>query len=311
MIMISAIICTRNRSHYLSKAIDSLCKQSLALNEYEIIVVDNASTDDTKDIVCEIQQKALNLVYVYESEPGLSSARNTGWRNARGKYVAYLDDDAIASPKWLEEIINAFEKTDPRPACVGGKILPLWEIEKPYWFPKQFLKSLTILDYGETPIFLNDDRIVAGANIAFRKDLLAEIGGFDKRFTNYSDEVFVLERIRKLGMQILYCPNACVEHLIPKERLTEQYICRRKYLGGKGEFLMLLERKQKSLGRLWFIAKNLLGRPFDMLRHSILWIVYRSKQDYQKSIIYKVYFYRSMGFLIQSCNSRLFGKSFL
>ena len=131
-IRISAIICTLNRAAYLEKAIQSLADQTLPEEQFEIIVVDNGSTDNTKTMV-EGFKHLENLRYIYEPIMGLSQARNTGWQNAQGDYVAYLDDDAIACPEWLERIVQAFDTVEPRPGSVGGKVIPVWEAERPAW----------------------------------------------------------------------------------------------------------------------------------------------------------------------------------
>ncbi|MEE8471432.1 MAG: glycosyltransferase family A protein [Dehalococcoidia bacterium] len=96
-IRVSAIICTHNRSDYLRQAIQSLADQTLPTEQYEVIVVDNGSTDNTRAVVEGFDHIA-NLRYVYEPILGLSQARNTGWQNARGEYIAFMDDDAIGYP---------------------------------------------------------------------------------------------------------------------------------------------------------------------------------------------------------------------
>src|SRR3990170_3383610 len=119
-ILISAIVCTHNRAPYLFKALRSLDNQTLDSALYEVIVVDNASKDNTKEVFREFSGKT-NWRYIYEPDIGLSRARNTGWRNAHGAYIAYLDDDAVACPEWLENIINVFETFKPSPASVWGR----------------------------------------------------------------------------------------------------------------------------------------------------------------------------------------------
>jgi len=141
----SVIICTRNRAEYLQEAIKSLLDQSLQKNLYEIIIVDNRSTDNTKDIIKKFS-KSKNIRYIYEPILGLSQARNAGLKNARGKYVAYLDDEAVASKNWLETILETFESVKPRPGCIGGKIEPIWESPRPKWLSKETEIFITILD---------------------------------------------------------------------------------------------------------------------------------------------------------------------
>ena len=93
-IKISAIICTHNRAHLIYDTIDSLLQQNFSKNSYEIIVVDNASYDNTQNLIQERYGKAENLKYIFEKNLGLSYARNTGWQNANGQFIAFIDDDA-------------------------------------------------------------------------------------------------------------------------------------------------------------------------------------------------------------------------
>src|SRR5436309_2344962 len=140
-IQISALICTRNRADYLRKAMQSLATQSLPCEQYEIIVVDNGSEDHTRAVVDEFASLT-NLVYIYEATPGLSRARNVAFRRAKGEFVAFLDDDAVASPQWLEKYLEVFRTYSPTPGSVGGKCEPIWEIPQPAWLEDRLLTSL-------------------------------------------------------------------------------------------------------------------------------------------------------------------------
>jgi glycosyltransferase involved in cell wall biosynthesis len=105
---ITATVCTYNRSRYLALALAGLQRQSLPATQFEILIVDNCSTDDTRRVVDEFRQRLPNLRYAYEPRPGLSYARNTAMDEARGRYLAYLDDDAIPEPQWLQALLAAF-----------------------------------------------------------------------------------------------------------------------------------------------------------------------------------------------------------
>ena len=121
-LMISAIICTHNRAQYLGAAIDSLLAQTLT--NIEVIVIDNASTDATAEVV-QTRLSDARLRYVYEAKLGLSTARNTGAQLAKGDILAYLDDDAEASPQWLASLLEVYENND-KIAIAGGKVTLLW-----------------------------------------------------------------------------------------------------------------------------------------------------------------------------------------
>ena len=176
-VQISALVCTRNRSAYLRKAIQSLVHQTLPFEQYEIVVVDNASDDNTPAVIAEFADVP-NLVYIYEPVLGLSRARNAALKHARGEYVAFLDDDAVACSNWLEKYLEVFATFKPTPGSVGGKCDPIWEAPQPDWLGDKMLSSLSVYDWSNEPIVLNKSQWVAGCNVAYPARVLREIGGF-------------------------------------------------------------------------------------------------------------------------------------
>lgn len=250
-IRISAIICTYNRAAYLQKAIQSLVDQTLPKEQYEIIVVDNGSTDNTKAII-EGFEHFDNLRYIYEPIIGLSKARNTGWQNAQGEYVAYMDDDAIACPEWLERIVAAFDTVQPQPASVGGKVTPIWEAERPAWLPKQREDALALVDWGDNPKFLTEEHEHhVGCNIAYPLQILQGCGGFStslgRKGTNLlsNDENIVRSYVRQHNLGTYYDPEISVQHCIPAERLTKRWFYRRAFWQGvSNEILQYVESGQ-------------------------------------------------------------------
>ena len=203
--IISAIICTHNRAEYLGKAIQSLIDQSLDKKDYEILVIDNASTDKTKEICSKFNE----IIYVYEPKLGLSHARNTGLKKAKGRYIAYLDDDAIASKDWLKNIIKTFEN-NKKIVALGGKIEPIWESTRPKWLSDGMLGMLAVVDWGNKSKFLKDDEWIAGANIAFNKQFLEDSGGFDINLGRKGknllsmEETLLFDKIKDKGYKIYY-----------------------------------------------------------------------------------------------------------
>mgnify|MGYP000170874964 CR=1 FL=1 len=261
MIRISSIICTLNRADYLRKAIKSLVEQTLATESYEILVVDNGSSDATKQVVIEEFSQVQNLRYIYEPIMGLSQARNTGLANATGEYIAYLDDDAIASPQWLEKIVEVFDTVKPQLGCVGGKVEPIWEAPRPSWLPDQLMTYLTTLDYSKTPVNLDNTPCrLTGANIAFPKHLLQTLGGFQvdlgRRGNNLlsSEESFIQEQLLEKGYSCFYHPEIAVGHHIPASRLTKDFFVNRLYWEGVSKAIAQIHQKAPSnLQRLQMI----------------------------------------------------------
>jgi glucosyl-dolichyl phosphate glucuronosyltransferase len=267
---ISVVICTHNRGFYLRKAIASVLAQDMPVSEYELIIVDNKSTDDTAEVAASFA--AANMRYIHEPQLGLCFARNTGWRNAAGTYVAYLDDDAIAEPGWLASIKAAFE-SDPAAGVVGGKVDPIWEGERPGWMSDNVSFSLTIVDWSPEPKHIPDVRVewLVGANMAMPRAVLAEIDGFEPRLdrigTNMlsGGDVFLQKRILERGYTCLYHPGMAVRHLVPPSRLHKKWFRRRYYWQGVSDAVMeLITDNPSTLGRIRrgiVRAGKLLAKP--------------------------------------------------
>jgi glycosyltransferase involved in cell wall biosynthesis len=256
-VKISAIICTHNRSGCLAQAIQSVAQQTLAHDDYEIIVVDNASTDETKDVVTRLMSEVSNLRYVQESNPGLSRARNRGLKEACAPIVAFLDDDASANNEWLAVILEAFS-TEPCPACVGGPVEPCWEIPKPNWFPES-LVGCHYLSFGHEPRWCRfPSEHPIGCNMAFLKNRVDKLGGFNVLLNKYNDETELMQRIAEAGGGIFYHPRASVRHLVAKERLTLGWQMRRYYEEGMSRALAATcQNGSARNGRISELGKNL------------------------------------------------------
>ena len=236
---ISAVICTYNRVERLVLALDALHSQTLPWERFEIVVIDNASTDTTRRVCDEYQQRLPHLVYHYEPVQGLSTARNTGLRVAQGDYIAYLDDDAIPCANWLEDILDAFRTVEPQPEVVGGPIYPIWETEPPGWMHYYVQGYFTILDHGSKASWFPADEYPYGANMIYRRDVLRKYRGFSEALGRdgkslLSDEERLLNlTIEADGGKFYYLPSASVQHWIPKERISRRWLLKRCYWQGR------------------------------------------------------------------------------
>lgn len=274
---VSAVICTRDRPAYLKKAIGSLVDQTLPRDRYEVIVVDNASPGETR-AVFDTFAGVPNVRYVCEPVVGLSQARNTGWQAAAADLVAYLDDDAVAAPDWLERIAHAFGTVQPAPGCVGGRVLPIWEAPRPPWLPPELESSLTIVDWGDSPAFIDLDRqFLAGTNVAYPRSLLCSVGGFatslGRKGSNLlsNDEVLVSRALHRQGKRSYYDPRICVSHHVPSQRLTRAWFYRRCFWQAiSAEVLEQTENggsRRRGQWLLWGLsaALRLLASPRSLL----------------------------------------------
>jgi glucosyl-dolichyl phosphate glucuronosyltransferase len=243
-IRISVVIATLNRANYLRKALQSLSDQNMESSDYEVIVVDNGSTDNTKIIVEEFSRNP-NFVYLFEPVVGLSKARNTGLKAATGDYVAYLDDDAIAHPAWLKNILSDFEKFTPIPGCIGGCVLPIWEIPQPDWLSDKMLVYLSLVSWSDIPTILQVNQGISGCNMAYSKEILMGIGGFREELGRHgrnllsNEEVYVQQLLISKGFNIIYDPEIAVLHHIAAERLDKKWFEARVFWQGISKAFML------------------------------------------------------------------------
>jgi glucosyl-dolichyl phosphate glucuronosyltransferase len=271
--LISVVICTHNRAARLGPAIRSVLGQDAAGIPFELLVVDNGSTDATRQTVEAFAAAAPR--YVFEPELGLCHARNTGWRGAAGRYVAYLDDDALAEPGWLRAIADAFE-TSAGVGVVGGRVEPIWEGPRPAWLSDEIALSLTIVDWSPAPHVITDLRRqwLVGANMAVRADVVREVGGFHPRLDRVgsrmlsSGDVYLQKHIVARGYRCLYAPAMAVRHAVPASRLTKGWFRRRYYSQGLSDAMMqLLDGRSSARARARTAARmaaRLLTRPRDL-----------------------------------------------
>ncbi|MFC1867055.1 glycosyltransferase family 2 protein [Thermodesulfobacteriota bacterium] len=255
--IISVIICTLNRADTLKSTIQALLTQTLSNNKYEIIIVDNGSTDHTRSVVEGLQQNSVaHLLYVSEAKQGLSIARNKGILLSKGEVIAFLDDDAIAHKEWLANITETFSATK-RVDAMGGPIEPYGPLRLPSWFPGRLASHLSIVDYGKEPIFLKYPHYPFGTNMAFRRSVFKKVGLFDEQLGRIGlssfqtgEETDLFFRIEQSGGVIYYKPSAIVYHIIHPERIHDIWLCHQTYWIGISS--AIIERKfMKPLNIFW------------------------------------------------------------
>lgn len=250
-IRISAVISTYNKSELLKGAIKSLIDQTLPKEQYEILVVDNNSTDNTKGVVASFKHIE-NLRYLFEAGQGHNYARNCGLNNSNAEYICYMDDDARAEEHLLERILYAFDTIVPKPTSVGGQILPFYLEAKPIWFKDEY----EIRTKGTTARFLKNDGSewfgFSGSNFSLPVNIIRENGGFDVSYgmkgrkMGMGDETEFFKRLQKnMGKEccLYYDPNIIVYHLVDKKNFSWAWHFRRKYASGRA--LLRMEGKQK------------------------------------------------------------------
>ena len=234
---LTILVCTHNRADLLRGALESLERQSLARSRFEVLVVDNASTDATSAVVAKCAARdRIDIRSVREEELGLDAARNRGIREAAGDIVAFLDDDARARDDWADEIVRGFERHDA--PILGGRVDLAWEAPRPAWFSDALLQYLIHCDYGSEVVSVVAPPWLYGTNVAFRKDLFQKIGLFRLDLDRKGESLMgggdteLFKRAHARGHRLLYLPSLVVEHLVPASRLTRAFFRERLLYSG-------------------------------------------------------------------------------
>jgi len=260
-IEVTVIICTFNRAEMLSRTLASFFEQpSLASHAFELLVIDNNSTDETNQVV-ERFLTHRELRYVFEPKQGLSAARNRGVAEAKGRYVSFLDDDVLVDMDWMSELVRAFRETGA--LAVGGRSLLVFDADPPDWFGPEFRKLLSEVDLGDSRRVVPGGRGLFGLNLAFEKSALQAVGGFDENLGRSGnallggEEVAVLRRIFEKGGGIVYEPGALVGHIIEPKRMEWEYF--ERLAAGIGKSLAIRQWpgggvKRIALGGLYVAA---------------------------------------------------------
>ncbi len=275
MIKISVIICTYNRANSLEDTLYCLTKQSYKHNNWELIVVDNNSNDNTKDIINKYKKILPNLTYQFEPKQGLSHARNLGIKSAHGEIIAFTDDDVLPETDWLYQIINNME-TYNCDAC-GGYISPKWEVPPPSWLTEIFYGFLAIKTDLNGPRQLSiTDELPFGANMAFHKSMFTKYGLFDTQkgrkgaILAGGEDIEMFERIISAGSTVFYFSDIKVIHKVEAFRLKKNYFRRWRFQCSKN---MAEETTFDGSRKLLGVPLYLLNQTFKAIIKSFIYLI--------------------------------------
>jgi len=284
---VSVVVATYNRCDILRGTLESLSDQDCPASEYEVIVVDNNSTDETATIIENLRDTAgyENFLFCFESKQGVSHARNTGISKANGRFIAFTDDDIRPARNWVSSIRQAFKKFSDVD-CIGGKVLPESETEFPSWLTKDYWTPLALLDLGDAPLML-DVRTGPGlvaANLAVRSAAFTEVGMFRSEFQRVKGSIGSLEdhefqlRLSEANKRLMYFPEIVVYAHVLEERLLKSY--HRRWFYGHGLFYALMRDKEfeESRIRVFDVPAHLYRRT---CRNAFEWLKYRLTRNAQ------------------------------
>lgn len=288
---ISIAVCTWNRANLLARTLKGMTRLTVPVGcWWELIVVDNACTDDTSSVVGSFQGR-LPLKYVREEKAGLSNARNRAVAAAEGDYLLWTDDDVTVSPGWLDAYFRALcGHTDA--VVLGGPVIPDFEGKEPWWLAggvSEVSNAFALVDHGEEVIRLDaaQHRLPVGANYCIRTDVQRRIpydpnlGRKGTSLIGGEEIAVVLQALSEHGPG-WWIPSARVNHFVPRSRQSLQFLF--AYFAGHGRTMARIEGNKRGLtpwtlkgivvhGSLFLIAV-LFRRATSTLRHLKKWAFY-------------------------------------
>lgn len=247
-IIISVAVCSYNREYYLQKCLDSLVRQKdVDSKNYELLIIDNNSADNTKNLSTEYINKypSIKIHYYFEPEVGLSHARNRAIKESHGEYIAYIDSDGIAYPDWIHQIIK-FTHKYPHICAFGGPSYRYTDMPIPGWVPS---------DYGTVYLGEKEKEIkigIIGCNMILKKSLLEKFGGFNPnlgmkgKVMRYGEEDEIFMKMVKQNLTIMYSPHIKIKHLLENYKLNMYWRLKSKFAKVRTELLQKNTTRERT-----------------------------------------------------------------
>lgn len=240
---ISVVIATHNRADILNDTLNTMSQIDRKGINAEFVIVDNNSTDNTKEIIESFKDK-MPVKYLFEPKPGQNCARNRALSDAKlGRIVAFTDDDIEPNINWLHVINHACNQW-PDYEIFGGRIYPIWPLDTdiPKWTEIRFIQELGYAahDYKKIQALYEKEHYPSSGNFWVRRKLLAEGVRFDNSIEWHpknrimATETTFFRNLVEQGYRIVHCPEAVVGHKITTEQLSVSNLLKRSYSWGRG-----------------------------------------------------------------------------
>jgi glucosyl-dolichyl phosphate glucuronosyltransferase len=292
---VSVIVPTFNRARLISLTLDSLLAQNYPADRFEIVVANNNSTDGTAAVLADYASRHRSVRSMFEGRQGVHYARNGAAKIATGEVLYFTDDDMVAEPDLLREIVKPFA-LDPTIGAVTGKVLPRWEEPPPDWIVRHCMNSwLSLNDRPEDLLVAAYDVGVFSCHQALTRKAFLEGGGFNPENTAGvwigDGETGLNEKLRLLGYRFAYTSRAVTHHMIPAGRTTLRYLVGR--VGNQGLCDSYTEyRKHRSRANILprALRRNAFAMPKRLSR--TLFGVVRGKEAWQFLPAWLMYFHK-------------------
>jgi glucosyl-dolichyl phosphate glucuronosyltransferase len=271
-VRVSIAICTYNRSQLLFETLESLCALTFPVEEWEVLVVDNNSSDNTAEVTRSFTDKLPRLRYIHEPQQGLAYARNTAITQSDSPIIVFADDDVLVEPDWLTQLVAPYEISDAI-ACVAGSVYPVFPEGLPQWMERDWARPLVLTDeVGPMP----DSADPMGANLSFRRSVFETIGDFRVDLGRKGNSLLcgedaeIVRRLRKAGFEAWFVPAAKLFHQFPRSRMNLKYAMRHGYDSARSKVNDVRATEGLSFSyRCFFmfsrLLANLLKLPLSLL----------------------------------------------
>ncbi|HEY1765289.1 MAG TPA: glycosyltransferase [Opitutaceae bacterium] len=308
-IRVTVAVITHNRARLLRQALAGIVRQDYPSDRWELLVIDNNSTDDSRDVIGSFATALPTPRRIAEMRQGLDFGRNRAIEEAKGELIVLVDDDVIVEPDWLSQLVAPFSSESAHKiGVVGGEVVPVFPDGLPAWLEGAHRP----LGFRPDPGPLSSVQAPMGANFAFPKWVFVSFGMFDTRLDRQGARLFgggdseMIRRLRAVGLEIWFVPGAKVLHQMPAQRLTLGYSLRHAFDSARSRVLdqvrVLKGSDRIAAGYLLTRAVANVFKVFGFLVLALLSVIVFRTGSSKRALVRS---WRSCGYLYQILRSSM------
>jgi len=291
----SVIVCTYNGSERIIRTLDALVDQDFSKDHFEMIIVDNNSSDHTSEVIQRYMKNYPHqrIRYCFEEEQGQSFARNKGIKEAIGEILAFTDDDGLPERNWLSELLKIYQK-EKKVGCVGGRVILDLPPDLPNWYNEELGRFYLAGFDLKVNQPMEVDHVYSfpfGVNISFLKEAILEVGLFDSNLgkvgkkTLTGDETDRCLALYQKNWRIFYHPTAIVHHVISPERISKPYF--KKMAVVSGILRVIWDRRMKNIRGMFLARMNYLKSALHFFLLFLILKIFQRANSFNKYLMFQ------------------------